>query len=335
MKILSNAALALAVCAFLAGCAGNDAAKPVSLILDTDVGNDIDDVLAMQMMINYDKAGTIDLKAVTISKCNKHSLEFADGYLRYNGLEDIPLGFAYDGDSPDNYYYLLPTLAATVDGEKVLKPQVDTNAVEPGHVVLRRQLAAADEDGSVVLVAIGPLTNIGRLLDSGPDGISPLSGVELVRKKVKGLYLMGGMYTPDRTPEWNIRGDIPAAQTVFSKWPVPLVASGYEIGCAVCYPHESIENDFGDIGRNPLTIAYFHYGTMPYDRETWDLTAAYQAAEPDNTLFGLSEPGRITIEDDGMSVFAPDPEGLHRYMTIEPARTAEVRDSLVARVRGR
>lgn len=114
--------MALVAAAVMTGC-GTEANKPVSLILDTDVGNDIDDVLALQMMINYDKAGIIDLKAVTISKCNKHSLEFADGYLRYNGLEDIPLGFAYNGDSPDNYYYLLPTLAATADGGKILKPQ--------------------------------------------------------------------------------------------------------------------------------------------------------------------------------------------------------------------
>ncbi len=333
-RIIRIAALALIASAFLTSCGSPQKEKPVSLILDTDIGNDIDDVLAMQMIINYDKAGLIDLKAVTISKCNRHSLEFADGYLRYNGLEDIPLGFAYDGDSPDDYYYLLPTLGATADGEKILKPQVDTNNVEPGHIVLRRQLADAKDDNSIVLLAIGPLTNIGRLLDSGPDEISELSGIELMAKKAKALYLMGGMYSTDRIPEWNIRGDIPAAQTVFSKCPVPLVASGYEVGCAIHYPHESIERDFGDTLRNPLTIAYCHYGKMPYDRETWDLTAAYQAAEPDNTLFRLSEPGHITIEDDGLSVFSPAPDGLQRYLIIAPERTKEAQDSLVARVKG-
>ena len=73
---------------------------------------------------------------------------------------------------------------------------------------------------------------------------------------------------------------------------------------------------------------------MPYDRETWDLTAAYQAAEPDNTLFRLSEPGHITIEDDGLSVFSPAPDGLQRYLIIAPERTKEAQDSLVARVKG-
>lgn len=42
----------------------------IPVILDTDVGNDIDDVLAMQMLLNYEKKGKIDLLGITISKCN-------------------------------------------------------------------------------------------------------------------------------------------------------------------------------------------------------------------------------------------------------------------------
>ena len=39
----------------------------IPVILDTDVGNDIDDVLAMQMLLNYEKKGKIDLLGITIS----------------------------------------------------------------------------------------------------------------------------------------------------------------------------------------------------------------------------------------------------------------------------
>ena len=38
----------------------------IPVILDTDVGNDIDDVLAMQMLLNYEKKGKIDLLGITI-----------------------------------------------------------------------------------------------------------------------------------------------------------------------------------------------------------------------------------------------------------------------------
>lgn len=44
----------------------------IPVILDTDVGNDIDDVLAMQMLLNYEKKGKIDLLGITISKCNPY-----------------------------------------------------------------------------------------------------------------------------------------------------------------------------------------------------------------------------------------------------------------------
>ena len=69
----------------------------IPVILDTDVGNDIDDVLAMQMLLNYEKKGKIDLLGITISKCNPYSLEYIDAYCRFNDKYDIPLGYAYNG----------------------------------------------------------------------------------------------------------------------------------------------------------------------------------------------------------------------------------------------
>ena len=39
----------------------------IPVIFDTDAGNDIDDVLAMQMLFNYEKAGKIDLLTDTVA----------------------------------------------------------------------------------------------------------------------------------------------------------------------------------------------------------------------------------------------------------------------------
>ena len=85
--------------------------RPVPVIFDTDVGNDIDDVLAMQMLFNYEKAGKIDLLGITISKSNPYSIEYIDGYCRLNGEET----FHWDmhttgllpktGVSPPNFGY--------------------------------------------------------------------------------------------------------------------------------------------------------------------------------------------------------------------------------------
>ena len=38
--------------------------EPIKVIFDTDVGNDIDDVLALQMLFNYEENGIIDILCV-------------------------------------------------------------------------------------------------------------------------------------------------------------------------------------------------------------------------------------------------------------------------------
>ena len=68
--------LAIAAVLLLVCC--SPAIKPIPVIFDTDMGNDIDDALALQMLFNYDRDGLIDLKGITISKCNPHSVEFVE-----------------------------------------------------------------------------------------------------------------------------------------------------------------------------------------------------------------------------------------------------------------
>lgn len=308
------------------------AQKPIPVIFDTDMGNDIDDALALQMLFNYDHQGLIDLKGVIISKCNPHSVEFVDGICRWNGFPDIPLGFSYDGPNPEDNTYLLPTLAAKkTDGSPLIEPQRSLETgIDEGHVALRK-LLVKEKDGSVVLIATGPLTNIARLLDSQPDGISTLNGVDLMAKKVKSLHIMNGNFAVD-VPEWNTLQDLEASKTVYEKCPVPLVTSGWEIGNAVHYPHESILNDFGNPEENPLCVAYMSYQPMPYDRETWDLTSVFDALDPDRSVFQRSEPGRIEVRADGATIFTPDPEGKQQYLVVpNPDKAVQ---ALVCRVAG-
>lgn len=322
--------LAIAAVLLLVCC--SPAIKPIPVIFDTDMGNDIDDALALQMLFNYDHDGLIDLKGITISKCNPHSVEFVDGICRWNGFEDIPLGFCYDGPNPEDNTYLLPTLAALkTDGSPLLEPQRKLeDGIDEGYVALRK-LLVKEKDGSVVLIATGPLTNIARLLESQPDGISPLDGVALVERKLKSLHIMNGNYSAE-TAEWNTLQDLQASKKVYELCPVELITSGFEIGAAVHYPHESILNDFGDPSQNPLCVAYMSYQPMPYDRQTWDLTSVFDALDPDRSVFERSEAGKISVREDGVTIFSPDPEGKQHYLLVpNPDKAVK---ALVDRVAG-
>ena len=69
---------------------------------------------------------------------------------------------------------------------------------------------------------------------------------------------------------------------------------------------------------------------MPYDRQTWDLTAVLEAVEP-GQWFGTSEQGTIRIAEDGRSSFEPSENGRQNYLTIPQERVAATLGALVAR----
>jgi inosine-uridine nucleoside N-ribohydrolase len=66
--------------------------------------------------------------------------------------------------------------------------------MRPDALKLLRRLLAAQPDGSVTLVQVGYFSNFAALLDTPADEISPLKGVELVRRKVKLLSVMAGAF---------------------------------------------------------------------------------------------------------------------------------------------
>lgn len=150
-KYITSVAI-LSFC-FLSACNKPTETKiPVPVIFDTDVGNDIDDVLAMQMLFNYENAGTIDLLGITISKSNPYSIEYIDGYCRLNERGDIPLGYAYNGATPEDGGYLRQTLDTIIEGNKILYPQRSIKDNLPEGYKLLRKLLASQPDNSVVFV---------------------------------------------------------------------------------------------------------------------------------------------------------------------------------------
>ena len=310
-------------------------AEPVRVIFDTDLGNDIDDVLALQMLLNYHRRGEINLLGISISKANPLAIEYIDGFCNFNSVPDMALGYVYDGATPEEGNYLRPTLDATYAGEKVLHPKRSLADSIPVAYKMIRKILSGQPDSSVVMVVVGPETNLCRLIESEADEYSMLSGTDLMKQKVKLVSVMGGNYGNEPFPEWNIITDLKAAQVLFSQCPVPVIASGFEIGTALPYPNKSIEEDFPDKLKNPLCISYSKWGEMPYDRPTWDLTSVLVVAEPEKEYFRLSPKGKISIDEKGNSIFSPDEEGMHRFLILDDSNKEFITASLVKAVADR
>jgi len=304
---------------------------PVPLIFDTDMGNDVDDALALGVIHALQTRGECELLAVTLTKDHELSAPFVDVVNTFYGRGKIPIGVVRNGPTPQPSKYTV--LAQQQDGSQFRYPhRLLRGGDAPEATELLRRVLAAQTDRSVVIVQVGFSTNLARLLDSPADAHSPLSGAALVERKVRLLSAMAGAFQPIKGKthrEFNVIKDIPAAQALAQRWPTPIVFSGFEIGLAVLYPAVSIEHDFGYVQHHPLAEAYRLYNPPPHNRPCWDLTSVLYAVRPERGYFGLSPAGRVVVESDGSTRFQPDPVGRHRYLTLSPEQIIRVQETLV------
>lgn len=305
------------------------AAQPVRIIFDTDMGNDIDDALALAMLHAFESRGEAQLLAVTITKDNRWAAPYVDLVNTFYGRGDIPIGVVRNGKTPESNPMIQgPSERKRPDGSYVYPHKITDGSQAPEAVGLLRKVLQQQPDGSVVIVQTGFSTNLARLLDSPPDSASPLSGRELAAKKVRLLVAMAGNYVSTK-PEFNVETDVPSASKLFAEWPTPIVVSGYEVGESMLFPATSIEHDFAYVPDHPVAEGYRVLMKMPYDRPTWDLTAALYAVWPDHGFFDLSAPGRITVLPDGGTKFNPDPKGNTRYLIATEAERPRTLETMI------
>ncbi len=307
---------------------------PANLIIDTDIGNDVDDALALGVAHALESRGLCRLLAVTLTNPDPLAGEFVSAINTFYGRGDIPIGVNPLAPAPHQGSRFLPLAEARDEHGQLRYPHsFDPAKAPPALAVLRRTLAAAD-DGGVVLVQIGFFSNLAKLLDSPPDEFSPLPGVELIRRKVKFLSLMAGAFTPGRDGkpvlEFNVKGDISAAAAVAARWPTPMVWSGHEIGEAVLFPAQAVDHDFAYVPHHPLQEAYQLYHPTPHQRPCYDLTATLYAISPDRGYFDLSGPGRVTVRPDAFTQFTPEMGGRDRYLQVTPDQIIRLRQLFAA-----
>lgn len=304
-------------------------ARPVAVIFDTDIGNDVDDALALAILHALESRGEAKLLAVTITKDNPWAAAYVSLVNAFYGRPDIPVGIVRNGKTPkDSAMIRAPAERRGPDGALLYPRKIEDGRRAPDAAGVLRQVLGAASDGSVTIVQVGFSTNLARLLDSPPDQHSPLGGRELAARKVRLLSAMAGEF-PGGKPEYNVRTDLPAANKLFEEWPTPIVASGFEIGRSMLFPARSIENDFRYAPNHPIVDAYRAYMKMPYDRPTWDLTAALYAVRPDRGYFSLSPPGRVSVDAEGRTQLTQAPDGKRRYLIVDDIQRSRALEAMV------
>ena len=304
---------------------------PVPLIFDTDMGNDVDDAMALSMIHAFQSRGECRLLAVTVTKDNPYAAAVVDLLNTFYGRGDVPIGVVRHGATPQDGKCIRQIATADEGGRLRYPHDLTSGRDAPDAVRLLRTVLAAQPDQSVVVVQVGFSTNLARLLGSASDDASGLNGTALVKRKVRLLSVMAGGYTAElaakRIKEFNVREDVPSAGKVFGDWPTPIVASGWEIGRAIQHPPRSMQDDYGYVAHHPLREAYSYYRGLENEQSTYDLTSVLYAVRPDRGYFDLSPPGRINVEEDGFTSFTPDEAGPHRHLRVSPEQIVRVQEA--------
>ena len=218
-----------------------DPVPPVNIIIDSDMAISVDDVGDHAVMWGLANRGEIRVLAEICSSANDFSAPTMRAIANYYGHPDVLIG-AHQGATPN-----LENAATSNYAQQIANSfgsPGDTRANYPDAVTVYRQALANAPDHSVYIVADGYYQPLQGLLQSQPDSISPLNGVQLVAQKVKRLVSGAGFFPSGN--EHNLRVDADAASFVFANWPVELVSVGVEVSQDVLTGPSSTANPATD-----------------------------------------------------------------------------------------
>ncbi len=197
---------AVAAAAVLPEGGESDALSPVPVILDTDIGGDVDDTWALAYLL---RSPELDLKlVVTDSGDTVYRARVAARLLEVAGRSDVPVAIGIrqseDGGPQGEWVagYDLESYPGTIheDGVQAL---ID---------------AIRGSETPITVIAIGPAPNLKVALERAPDIAQ--------RARFVGMYgsvRLGYDGKPEPAAEWNVRADPSAVQAIFAApWEVTI-----------------------------------------------------------------------------------------------------------------
>jgi len=248
---------------------------PVNVIEDTDMSSDCDDVGATALLNSFMDQSEARLIACVV---NGRDRDLSSGAVvqainTYYGHPSIPIG-ANHGEA----WIGTTGSAYTLKVHQQFDPEFPTDDKLPAGVDVYRKALASAADHSVYIASIGLMENLQALIESKPDAISPLSGFDLIHKKVRELVIMGNTNRHDGS--------------VINTWPTKILYTT-DVG-SVIYTGKSL---VGTPDNNPVRFAYELFGVhdahsmTPFSRQSWDLTAAWLAVRGPCALWDVASGG--------------------------------------------
>jgi inosine-uridine nucleoside N-ribohydrolase len=271
------------------GSAGatNTGSTPQPVIIDTDIGDDIDDAFALALAL---KSPELKVIGVTTTFGNTEMrAKLVDRYLKAVGRSDIPV-FAGPATKTDNL------MTQTAYAKRDPKSAFGDGA---GFILTQ----ARDHPGQITLIGIGPLFTVEAAIKRDPGAFRKLKRVVIMGGSIQrgyGLDAQGNPKPPE--PEWNILND-PAGLKALLSSGVPVFMMPLD---STQVPLETSERDkifaHGSPLTDQLTLLYHEWiGGTPNHSPTptlFDPVAVTYTFRPE---FCPAKPMHIDVDVKGMT----------------------------------
>jgi purine nucleosidase len=264
-------------------------ASPEKVIMDTDIGDDIDDAFAVALALHSPELQILGI--TTTFGDTETRAKLLDRFLAESGRPDIPVAAGAPMPPKSNF-----TQRRYAESGHFAKPS------HPGAVAFLLDQIRRNP-GQITLIAIGPLMNVGAAIDKDPATFRKLKRVILMGGSIKRGYgdLGFGQPTPPQ-PEWNILNDIASAQKLFAAG-VPLFVMPLD---ATQLKLDEVKRGYlfsqGTPITDALTILYHQWG-----QETPTLFDPMTIAFLVNPALCPAQPMHIRVDEKGFTRNDPGP----------------------------
>jgi purine nucleosidase len=271
----------------------------VKLLLDTDIGTDIDDAICLTYLLHNPQCELLGITTVT-GEAEKRAM-IASSLCSHAGKE-IPI---YPGYSDPLIIKQRQKIA--FQGRSLDKWKHDKEFPK-GEAISFMADQIKKNPGEVILLTIGPLTNIAKLFELHPE----------IPSMLKAHVLMGGYYEfkfkGKCRLEWNIRGDYHASEKIFKAQTPVIKAVGLDVTSRVTLTSDEFREKFSADEFLPLQDYARHW----YHEYTHKITFhdPLAAAVIFNNNIAVFEKGNVDIslhgkDRRGYTYWKKDPEGRH------------------------
>ncbi|GAB3171720.1 nucleoside hydrolase [Telluribacter humicola] len=286
----------------------NAQAQRYSVILDTDIDSDVDDVEALAMLHTLADQKKIHFKGVIVTSDDPYAPTCTAVINQYYGRPNLPVGFLKNQPALKNHSKYTRQLS------EEYPHSLDSQEKTQDATELYRQLLSKSPDGSVVIITVGHLTNLQNLLQSGSDKYSPLSGKELVQNKVARWLCMGGTYPEGKEANFY-RPDPGSTVYCLQEWKKPVVFAGWEVGDKIKTGGAYLKSKLTT--SSPVYRAYELYNSFQ-GRASWDQVAVFLLMDASKKYFDTVKEGYCHVNEDGSNQWRTDRDSLHEYVILKP-----------------